>query len=214
METTEGQCSINSLKDVLAGGGPGDVFDELSDDVLYENPSSEFWQRPTMCGDPFLNSENVVSYSHMTSWMNSDNRLSLDSILRAVRIYDVAKETPLDYGQCLSDSTGNHIWLKREDLQPVFSFKLRGAYNKIASLSRHQRKRGVTACSAGNHAQGVAYSAKHLNLSAKIFMPTITPIIKVDAVKHLGAEVVLSGNLTTNFNDGGRNGRQDKDDSS
>ena len=88
---------------------------------------------------------------------------------------------------------GNTVLLKREDLQPVFSFKIRGAHNKIAHLSREQVARGIVACSAGNHAQGVAFSAKHLGCKAVIAMPTVTPAIKVNSVKRLGAEVVLVG---------------------
>lgn len=136
----------------------------------------------------------AATSNNSESKLNSNNMLSLKSILRAVRTYDVVKETPLDYAKCLSSITGNSIWLKREDLQPVFSFKLRGAYNKMASLTAEQKSRGVVTCSAGNHAQGVAFSARYLNISAKIFMPTITPTIKVDAVRRMGADVSLIGN--------------------
>jgi threonine dehydratase len=93
----------------------------------------------------------------------------------------------------LSARSGNRILFKREDMQPVFSFKLRGAYNKIAHLTPAQRKRGVICASAGNHAQGVALSAQKLGIRAVIVMPTTTPQIKVDAVKKRGAEVVLAG---------------------
>src|SRR5436305_730973 len=92
-----------------------------------------------------------------------------------------------------SASIGNSELLKREDLQPVFSFKIRGAYNKIAQLSEAERARGVIAASAGNHAQGVAFSARKLGLRAVIVMPRTTPEIKVDAVKALEADVVLFG---------------------
>jgi threonine dehydratase len=109
------------------------------------------------------------------------------------RVYDVARETPLDSAPRLSDRLGNEVLLKREDLQAVFSFKLRGAYNKIAHLTTSERARGVIAASAGNHAQGVAYSARQLGLRAVIVMPQTTPRIKVDAVKSMGAEVVLVG---------------------
>jgi threonine dehydratase len=109
------------------------------------------------------------------------------------RVYDVARETPLDRAQRLSVRLGNTILFKREDLQPVFSFKLRGAYNKIAQLTDEQRLRGVIAASAGNHAQGVAFSARRLGLRAVIVMPQTTPEIKVDAVRGMGAEVVLHG---------------------
>jgi threonine dehydratase len=109
------------------------------------------------------------------------------------RVYDVARETPLEPAPRLSRRLGNEVLLKREDLQPVFSFKLRGAHNKIAHLTPEQRTKGVIAASAGNHAQGVAYSARHLGLRAVLVMPRTTPEIKVDAVRELGAEVVLAG---------------------
>jgi threonine dehydratase len=109
------------------------------------------------------------------------------------RVYDVARETPLEPAPRLSRRLGHAVLLKREDLQPVFSFKIRGAHNRIAHLSAEQRARGVTAASAGNHAQGVAYSARHIGIRAVIVMPETTPEIKVEAVRELGAEVVLSG---------------------
>ena len=109
-------------------------------------------------------------------------------------VYEVARVTPLQTLKKLSDRLGNHVALKREDLQPVHSFKLRGAYNKIAGLNDEQRARGVIAASAGNHAQGVALSASKLNIKATIVMPTTTPDIKVDAVRRMGGNVVLFGN--------------------
>ena len=116
----------------------------------------------------------------------------IERILRA-KVYDVAVETPLDFARSLSARLDNKIYLKREDLQPVFSFKLRGAYNKIASLSEDERNKGVIAASAGNHAQGVALSAKKLGIKALIVMPKTTPEIKVKAVKDWGAKIVLFG---------------------
>ncbi|MBL8490800.1 MAG: threonine ammonia-lyase, biosynthetic, partial [Rhodocyclaceae bacterium] len=116
----------------------------------------------------------------------------LEKILNA-RVYDVAIETPLEPASNLSGRAGNRILLKREDMQPVFSFKLRGAYNRMANLSPAQRKRGVIAASAGNHAQGVALSAQKMGCRAVIVMPTTTPQIKIDAVKKRGGEVVLAG---------------------
>jgi len=116
----------------------------------------------------------------------------LKKILTA-RVYDVAIETPLDVAPNLSARCGNNVLLKREDMQPVFSFKLRGAYNKMSHLTPEQRKRGVICASAGNHAQGVALAAKKLGVRAVIVMPTMTPQIKVDAVKSRGGEVVLAG---------------------
>jgi threonine dehydratase len=109
------------------------------------------------------------------------------------RVYDVAIETPLEQAPTLSARTGNPIFLKREDMQSVFSFKLRGAYNKMAQLTPAQLKRGVICASAGNHAQGVALSAKTLGCRAVIVMPTTTPAVKVDAVRARGGEVVLAG---------------------
>ena len=108
-------------------------------------------------------------------------------------VYEVAEETPLDPMRQLSDRLGVEILLKREDLQPVFSFKIRGAHNKLASLNAVERARGVICASAGNHAQGVALSAARLNVRAVIVMPTTTPSIKVESVRRLGGEVVLHG---------------------
>ncbi|MCP4972128.1 MAG: threonine ammonia-lyase, biosynthetic [Prochlorococcus sp.] len=116
----------------------------------------------------------------------------LQRILRA-RVYDVAQETPLELAANLSRRLNNQIWFKREDLQPVFSFKLRGAYNRMAQLSKQQLEQGVIASSAGNHAQGVALSAAHLHCRAVIVMPITTPEMKVRAVRALGGEVVLHG---------------------
>ena len=116
----------------------------------------------------------------------------LNRILTA-RVYDVAIESPLDVAPNLSARTGNHVLLKREDMQPVFSFKLRGAYNKMAKLTPAQLKRGVIAASAGNHAQGVALSAQKLGCKAIIVMPVTTPQIKVEAVASRGAKTVLHG---------------------
>ena len=116
----------------------------------------------------------------------------LERILRA-RVYDVAIETPLEPAPLLSKRLRNTLLLKREDLQPVFSFKLRGAYNKMANLAPAALRRGVITASAGNHAQGVALAAQRLGCRAVIVMPVTTPRIKVDAVAARGAEVVLSG---------------------
>ncbi len=116
----------------------------------------------------------------------------LEKVLNA-QVYDVVSETPLDLANNLSQRVHNKIWLKREDMQPVFSFKIRGAYNKIASLSPEKLKRGVICASAGNHAQGVALSAAKVGCRAVIVMPTSTPGIKVEAVRRRGGEVVLHG---------------------
>src|SRR6202034_761651 len=111
------------------------------------------------------------------------------------RVYDVAMESPLDAAPRLSRRLGNRILLKREDLQPVFSFKLRGAYNKIAHLSAATAARGVICASAGNHAQGVALAARARSVPALVVMPQTTPTIKVQAVMDLGGEVVLHGDI-------------------
>jgi threonine dehydratase len=116
----------------------------------------------------------------------------LQKILTA-RVYDVAVESPLELAPSLSARMDNQIYFKREDMQSVFSFKLRGAYNKMANLSAAQLKRGVICASAGNHAQGVALSATRLGCRALIVMPTTTPPVKVEAVKARGGEVVLHG---------------------
>lgn len=109
------------------------------------------------------------------------------------RVYDVAQETPLELATNLSARLNNKLLLKREDMQPVFSFKLRGAYNKMAQLPPEELAQGVIAASAGNHAQGVALSARHLGTQAIIVMPVTTPQVKIDAVKARGAQVVLHG---------------------
>jgi threonine dehydratase len=116
----------------------------------------------------------------------------LRRILNA-RVYDVAIETPLDPAPRLSARVGGRVLLKREDLQPVFSFKLRGAYNKMVNLPAAALRRGVITASAGNHAQGVALAARKLGCRAVIVMPITTPEVKIDAVRALGAEVELSG---------------------
>lgn len=114
--------------------------------------------------------------------------------IRKAQVYDVAINTPLDKMPRLSDRLENTIWLKREDLQPIFSFKLRGAYNRMCHLSDAERSQGVVAASAGNHAQGVALSAQKMGISALIVMPKTTPSIKVDSVRSFGAEITLHGN--------------------
>jgi threonine dehydratase len=116
----------------------------------------------------------------------------LERILRA-RVYDVAIESPLELAPALSRRLGNRLLLKREDLQPVFSFKLRGAYNKMVNLPRDKLARGVIAASAGNHAQGVALAAQKLGCRAVVVMPVTTPRIKVDAVAARGARIILHG---------------------
>ena len=116
----------------------------------------------------------------------------LERVLKA-RVYDVAIESPLELAPALSKRLGNRLLIKREDLQPVFSFKLRGAYNKMAGMPKARLKRGVIAASAGNHAQGVALAAQRLGCRAVIVMPVTTPRIKIEAVAARGAQVVLHG---------------------
>ena len=116
----------------------------------------------------------------------------LQKILRA-RVYEIAQETPLELAKNLSLRLENQVWLKREDLQPVFSFKLRGAFNKMAQLSKEELRKGVIASSAGNHAQGVALSAAYFQCRAVIVMPITTPEVKIKAVKAHKAKVLLFG---------------------
>ena len=113
--------------------------------------------------------------------------------IKSSNVYDLAIKTPLDYAKNLSKKLNNKIYIKRDDLQPVFSFKLRGAYNKILRLQKTKKIKSIIAASAGNHAQGVALSAKKLGINAIIVMPVTTPKIKIDAVKSLKATVVLHG---------------------
>lgn len=110
-------------------------------------------------------------------------------------IYAVVRKTSLDFATEISAKHANNVWLKREDQQPVFSYKIRGAYNLIANLSVEDKQRGLITASAGNHAQGVALVASKLNISAIIVMPKTSPAIKIKAVENLGAEVVLNGNI-------------------
>ena len=130
---------------------------------------------------------------------NSNNTISeqdLSNYLKKIltsRVYDVAIESPLELAKRLSQCTHNQIYLKQEDHQSVFSFKLRGAYNKMAKLPADMLKRGVICASAGNHAQGVALAARHLGCTAMIVMPQSTPEVKIEAVKTLGGTIVLFG---------------------
>ncbi len=130
-----------------------------------------------------LNYEKSVNYDFESlSFMESRNRLK-----------GVLKNTNLIYSSVFSDESGNHVYIKPENLQTTGSFKIRGAYNKIAKLSLKERAKGLVASSAGNHAQGVAYAAKELGVNATIVMPKTTPLIKVEATKSYGANVVLFG---------------------
>lgn len=129
---------------------------------------------------PVLGTGGVSGYEYLTNILSS-------------KVYDVAYETPLQKAPKLSERLGVNVWLKREDLQPVFSFKIRGAYNMMAKLPKEQLEKGVICSSAGNHAQGVALSAQRLGCDAVIVMPVTTPDIKWKSVKRLGATVVLVG---------------------
>ena len=132
----------------------------------------------------------------MSTWLNHiGNSMPLNYVqkIEDAQIYDLAVKTPVDDAPLLSQRLNNRVLLKREDLQPVFSFKLRGAYNKLLNLSKQQLATGVVAASAGNHAQGLALASKKMGIKATIVMPRTTPRIKVDAVRARGAEVVLMG---------------------
>lgn len=131
----------------------------------------------------------------------------LGKILNA-KVYDVAIETELQRAENLSDLLGNDVLLKREDTQPVFSFKIRGAYNKMASLPSASLARGVVACSAGNHAQGVALSARILGCRAVICMPLATPSIKVNAVRAHGGETVEVRLIGNNYDEAAREAKR------
>src|SRR5690606_2085971 len=135
---------------------------------------------------------------HFVSFFRSHS-MSTDYLKRILtsKVYDVAIESSLEFAPQVSKRINNKVWLKREDTQPVFSFKLRGAYNKMAHLSAAELKRGVITASAGNHAQGVALAAQRLGCRAVIVMPVTTPDVKIDAVRARGAEVVLFGDSFT-----------------
>ena len=125
--------------------------------------------------------------------MISNKLRAYNKLIRASNVYDVAEVTPITKANTLSRQLKNNIFLKREDLQPIFSFKVRGAYNKISKIKKISPDRPVIAASAGNHAQGVAYSAKKLGLKSIIVMPITTPLIKINAVKSFGGKVVFFG---------------------
>jgi len=134
-----------------------------------------------------------VKNSKVSSHITEYSITQVNEMISNASVYDVAEVSALCLAQILSNRLDNNIWLKREDQQSVFSFKLRGAYNKISHLDDDQKAAGIIAASAGNHAQGVALAAQRLNIDAKIIMPVTTPAIKVDSVKAMGAEVILSG---------------------
>jgi threonine dehydratase len=141
------------------------------------------------------------SFSEATQLMLEDYRARIE----AASVYHIAEKTPLMKAEKLSKRFGQHWYLKREDLQPVFSFKLRGAYNRMSKLSASERRRGVVTASAGNHAQGVALAGRELGIRTLIVMPRTTPNIKVEAVRSLGGEVLLVGDA---FDDAADHARQ------
>mmetsp|Transcript_30361 Transcript_30361/g.55395 ORF Transcript_30361/g.55395 Transcript_30361/m.55395 type:complete len:575 (-) Transcript_30361:54-1778(-) len=152
------------------------------------------WAKPTQAGWTNNPERNVNKLGLIKA--EPDAFTYMQQILGA-KVYDVVEATDLDHAPRASAMTGNRVLLKREDQHNVHSFKIRGAYNKIAHLSAEERARGIVACSAGNHAQGVASASSALDISAKIFMPTMTPSIKVDAVRGFSnskSEVILVGN--------------------
>ena len=126
--------------------------------------------------------------------LQTDNTPDYVRLILRSSVYDVMDESPITHGVGLSSKLNTNVQLKRDDLLPVFSFKLRGAYNMIAKLDDSQKNQGVIACSAGNHAQGIAFAAKHLNIPATIVMPVSTPSIKYQNVSRLGSQIVLYGN--------------------
>ena len=134
-----------------------------------------------------------MSNSNLPNDITEYSVTQLTEMISSASVYDVAEVTPLHYAKLLSKRLDNNIWFKREDQQSVFSFKLRGAYNKIFHLSDTQKQAGIIAASAGNHAQGVALAGQRLNIDATIVMPVTTPSIKVDSVRAMGAQVVLQG---------------------
>ena len=151
-------------------------------------------QQPLRCTATRYAAHRGLAARHASTGMHI--RRSSDGYLNKIlnaRVYDVSNETPLQEAGVLSSKYRNKIYFKREDLQPVFSFKIRGAYNKIASLTPEQLSKGIVACSAGNHAQGVALSATKIGVDNIIVMPFDTPSIKVDAVRKWGGTVLLHG---------------------
>ncbi|CCG82035.1 Threonine dehydratase [Taphrina deformans PYCC 5710] len=157
--------------------------------MIDSNPAIKTGDAPTVTA---ITENNTTKEVDMPTGKTPSHPDYLRLILTS-RVYDILKETPLTTATNLSEKVGATVLLKREDLQPVFSFKIRGAYNKMAHLTEEERWRGVVAVSAGNHAQGVAYSAQHLGIPATVVMPAGTPSIKHSNVSRLGSKVVLIG---------------------
>lgn len=170
-----------------------------AEDTLAENPKS----RPPaalkrVSADSLQYQSGFLGAAPDNSFASDDDASPVSAMeyltkILSSKVYDVAVESPLQFAERLSETLGTNVFLKREDLQPVFSFKLRGAYNMMAKLPKEQLERGVICSSAGNHAQGVALSAKKLGCDAVIVMPVTTPEIKWKSVERLGATVVLVG---------------------
>lgn len=151
-----------------------------------------------------IESSNVLDWYNTKSINTTDSQLILSNYLSKIlnsQVYDIANETPLQYAATLSTLIQNKIYLKREDTQPVFSFKIRGAYNKIAKLDSNILQKGVITCSAGNHAQGVALAASKLGINATIIMPIATPSIKVEAVRRFGGPTVTVSLFGKNYDE-------------
>ncbi|MCL7050722.1 hypothetical protein MKW94_003174 [Papaver nudicaule] len=183
VEVSEKPSSVtlkNPLKESSLSSSVPPLMRVLPESLQYE--SGFLGSVPSKQGnnDELLGEDSPDSMSYLTNILSS-------------KVYDVAIESPLQYAKKLSERIGVNVWLKREDLQPVFSFKLRGAYNMMAKLTDDQLARGVICSSAGNHAQGVALAAQKLGCDAVIVMPVTTPEIKWKSVKRLGAKVVLVG---------------------
>jgi len=141
----------------------------------------------------YIIKENGMEQSEVRQWLKQDHKAEIEKA--ANRLDGVIKETPLIKSDYYSGEYGCEVWLKPENLQATGSFKIRGAYNKIASLEKGELKRGIVSASAGNHAQGVAFSAEKRGIKATIVMPGITPLLKIEATKAYGAEVVLYGDV-------------------
>ena len=146
---------------------------------------------PILSFNPELNEPFLFPNKFLTNKL--DSQVDYLHLILTAHVSPISTETPLHYAASLSDKLNSKIYLKREDMQPVHSFKCRGAFNKMRLLTPEQSKNGVICCSAGNHAQGVALAARHLKMSAIIVMPNSSPEIKRDAVKKLGGQVILHG---------------------
>ncbi|KAI8800932.1 tryptophan synthase beta subunit-like PLP-dependent enzyme [Cladochytrium replicatum] len=166
---------------------------------LYRSLTRGQYFTPMSSAPPFVFPPSSIPHPHRpptpTHYADGVKHKDIDylKLILNARVYDVAIESPLTHAPKLSVKTGNKIYLKREDLQPIFSFKIRGSYNRMFQLTPEERARGICCVSAGNHAQGVALAAQKLNIKATIVMPNFAPEIKVESVKRMGANVILYG---------------------